>query len=171
MMNLKSVFRRMLAEAVIIAILALATSLGVNYLRTDQLRLFGTDCLEQTRVCHAEAKKQETIGIEECTAFFLRNAAVFIDARSPVAYMLGHIPGAINIPVAHIDTAVQTYLKDLSPETMIVVYDGDSGGNVGADVAQALRSFGFQNIVLFPNGWNAWQNKGLPIEIGMKIVQ
>lgn len=159
-------YKRILIEALIIFSLASTTGLAVNHFRTDKLRLFGTDCFKQTRVCHGEAKKHETINIEESSAFFFKNAALFVDARSPLAFMMGHIPGALNVPAGSEAVALEMYFKGLSSDTMIIVYDGDAEGNVGADVVDALKAAGFKNVLLFPNGWLQWQAKGLPIEIG-----
>ena len=44
--------------------------------------------------------------------------AVFIDARDPLSYQGGHIPGALNIPVDQIES----YFKDLDPKQWIITY-------------------------------------------------
>ncbi|SFM52170.1 rhodanese-like domain-containing protein [Thermodesulforhabdus norvegica] len=163
---MKGDYKKILLEAFIILVLASTTGLAVNHIRKDKLRLFGTDCFKQTRVCHAEAKSQEIVSLEESSAFFFKNAAIFVDARSPVAFMMGHIPGALNVPIDQVALALEMYFKGLSPDTMIIVYDGDAEGNVGADVADVLKSAGFKNVLLFPDGWTKWQAKGLPVEIG-----
>lgn len=54
----------------------------------------------------------------------LRQGAVLVDVLPRVAYNDGHIPGALNLPVAEIPTRARRLLPDRSRE--IIVYCGGS---------------------------------------------
>ena len=52
----------------------------------------------------------------------LQGGAVLLDVLPRIAYEEGHIPGALNLPVAEIPTRVRRLLPDRSRE--IIVYCG-----------------------------------------------
>ncbi|MBW1975870.1 MAG: rhodanese-like domain-containing protein [Deltaproteobacteria bacterium] len=159
--------KKVLLEALCLIVVATAIALGSNYIRRDKLTLFGTDCLKQTRVCHSRVQRTGRVTIEEAAAFFFKNAAIFVDARSRVSYVLGHIPNAMNIPADDIQSGIDNLLVGLSDDIMIIVYDDDVEGNVSADVAAFLEDMGFKKVFVFPNGWSDWQAEGLPVELGL----
>ena len=169
MVTLENFFKKSFFEAGLIVILAIFLGTIINYLRPDGLHLFKTDCFKQTRVCKGKAEISGIVTVDEAAAFFFKNAAIFVDARSRVSYLLGHIPGAINLSAEDLNSSIPDYVKDLSKNTMIIVYDDDVEGNISIDVANSLEKFGFKNVLLFPNGWTEWQNKGLPLEFGSPL--
>ncbi len=161
--------KRGFLEAVLIMALAVFIGVTTNHFRKSKLHLFRADCFKQTRVCKGRVEALGFVNLDEAAAFFFKNAAIFVDARSKVSYLLGHIPGALNISFEDPDSQALSYLKGLSKNLMIIVYDDDVEGNVGADVANLLKELEFKNVLLFPNGWTEWQNKGLPLEFGSPI--
>jgi len=58
------------------------------------------------------------VGIEESKAAFDMGEAVFMDVRSESSYAVGHIPGALSIPLAEL----QTRMKELKPNQWIITY-------------------------------------------------
>jgi 3-mercaptopyruvate sulfurtransferase SseA len=60
------------------------------------------------------------VSIEETRIALAAGAAIIVDVRSPSAYELSHIPGAINIPLGEIETN-PTGL-DLDKDQWIITY-------------------------------------------------
>lgn len=68
---------------------------------------------------------------------------LIIDVREKFEYKMGHVKGAINIPLGQI-SAGSPKLEDTPKDTPIVVYCR-SGGRSGM-AAQALMNQGFSNV-------------------------
>lgn len=78
---------------------------------------------------------------------------VLIDIREPAAYETGHIPGAINIPDAMINTASH---PSMNIARAIVVYGQSFEGQYALSAAKALIRRGFANVYAFSGGMDAW---------------
>jgi rhodanese-related sulfurtransferase len=91
---------------------------------------------------------------------------LFIDARSPLFFNRGHIPGAVNI-------AQQYFARDFSNaepilrrarEKRIIVYCSTEDCDDAMAVAQQLLNAGIKNVSVFTGGWKAWCAAALPQE-------
>ena len=60
----------------------------------------------------------ERISLDKAKVAFDARSAVFIDVRSANAYAVAHIPGALNISLAEIETR----LNELDPTQWIITY-------------------------------------------------
>jgi 3-mercaptopyruvate sulfurtransferase SseA len=69
----------------------------------------------EPQVSEADAPR---ISLEEAKAAFDGGAAVFMDVRSEAAYADGHIPGALSIPLAELESR----LDELDPGQWIITY-------------------------------------------------
>lgn len=58
------------------------------------------------------------VPLDKAKAAFDAKSAVFVDVRSTSDYALGHIPGALSIPLADIPTR----LTELNPNQWIITY-------------------------------------------------
>lgn len=56
--------------------------------------------------------------LEESKAALDNNAAVFLDVRGVSAYATSHIPGALSIPLAELETRI----AELDPDQWIITY-------------------------------------------------
>jgi thiosulfate/3-mercaptopyruvate sulfurtransferase len=114
----------------------------------------------------------------------LGNADVqFLDARAPAEYLgfegnarrLGHIPGAVNIPVA--TTSQPGSQRFRAPEELqrlllranvtrarrLVCYDGS--GIAAAKLAFVLAYLGYDDVAVYDGGWSEWGNRlDLPVD-------
>lgn len=82
-----------------------------------------------------------------------QKGAQVVDVRTPGEYQLGHIPGAINVPVDQIQTTAANWDKNAT----YVVYCAT--GARSAQAVQYLTSMGFENIDHFDKGIQAWTGK------------
>lgn len=58
------------------------------------------------------------ISLDEAKAAFDSGEAVFVDVRDAPAYQENHIPGAVSIPLAELETR----LGELNPDEWIITY-------------------------------------------------
>jgi rhodanese-related sulfurtransferase len=98
-----------------------------------------------------------------------RRNALFLDARRSSVYADGHIPGARSLPVweSDIDTRVKAlYEEGLDQRAPIVAYC--SGGNCEDShmLAEKLYMVGFDNVLIYKDGFPDWQKRGLPVNRG-----
>jgi thiosulfate/3-mercaptopyruvate sulfurtransferase len=99
---------------------------------------------------------------------------VIIDARSPVAYGAGHIPGAINMQHSAYwtkgsglkdtaDNAAQLGAAGITPDSKIVIYDNttDSWGAAGR-LFWMLEYLGCSDVHILNGGWDKWATDSRP---------
>lgn len=82
-----------------------------------------------------------------------------LDVRPADEYALGHIPGAINIPLRELEARV----ADVDPEQEIVAYCRGPYCVLSYEAAAVLRSRGFK-VRRLDSGLPEWRAAGLPVE-------
>ena len=87
--------------------------------------------------------------------------AVVIDVRSQDAYAVGHIAGALNIPVVQLRTSLPDN-PAVDRAQPVVVYSGEAA--TGAEGAAIMNDAGFSGAVTLRGGVEAWSRAGLPTE-------
>lgn len=124
----------------------------------------------------------DTVDIDEAAGF--PASGVLVDARAPERYrgdvepldpIAGHIPGAVNVPLAAL-VAADGRLKpfaalrevfagaDVHAGVPVVAYCGS--GVTAAHTALALAELGIE-ARLYPGSWSAWSNTpGRPVAVG-----
>ena len=106
-----------------------------------------------------------------------------LDARAPAEYRgfegntrrLGHIPGAINVPVGGMHEPGSQHLRDgealrarfhaanVSRGRRMVTYDGS--GIAAAKLAFVLTLLGHEDVAVYDGGWAEWGNRlDLPVD-------
>ncbi|HEY9187939.1 MAG TPA: rhodanese-like domain-containing protein [Bacteroidota bacterium] len=103
------------------------------------------------------------ITVDQAYKIFLSGRGVFIDARMEIEYNLGHIKGAINIPLKKFEENLAK-LKTYDKNTIFVCYCDGSGCDLSIDLAKKLHENGFKNVKIFYSGWNDWKEKNYPME-------
>jgi rhodanese-related sulfurtransferase len=91
---------------------------------------------------------------------------VLVDALSPLAYAMGHLPGAVNIAPDWIDDRARRRIPDL--DTEVVVYCADAGCDSSHKVAHRLIELGYRNVRHYEGGKRDWEAAGLPLEGGRR---
>jgi rhodanese-related sulfurtransferase len=103
-------------------------------------------------------RQAPTVGVEELLER-LRNGAVLIDCRYERDYELGHIQGAISVPV---DIGLGDFarvLADIDRHTNLIVYCQSSECGFSAYVATMLAGAGFRNVTVFKDGFEGWKRR------------
>jgi thiosulfate/3-mercaptopyruvate sulfurtransferase len=107
-----------------------------------------------------------------------RNRIIVVDVRPFTDYILGHIPGAINVDLMHfhwVDTSnlgisqfnkqMQTLLSNLglTKDKRVIFYESNSGPSASRGV-WLLSYFLHRNVSLLDGGFEKWKKEGYPIE-------
>ena len=101
----------------------------------------------------------EPIPREELLARAQDELITVIDVRPPQEYAAGHVPGAINIPLAELEA----HLNEFDPSQEIVAYCRGPHCVLAFDAVATLRSKGMKARRL-EDGYPEWKRAGLPTE-------
>ncbi len=123
--------------------------------------------LTQQLVTEAKAKITET-GIDDAHAR-LESFPLILDVREPEEFQAGSLPGAINLPRGLLefrifsDPQICASEGDIGPlqKQPVLVYCRTGGRSALA--TRTLQSLGFENPESLANGFEGWQNAGLPV--------
>jgi len=97
----------------------------------------------------------------------LDQGALFLDARPQSIYEMGHIPGALPLPLEDFSTAFTRLEPTLRQRFDIVVYCAGYGCDASHELVRALRDKGVAAVIL-AEGWPAWQDAGYATATGAK---
>ncbi|MDQ7053067.1 MAG: rhodanese-like domain-containing protein [candidate division KSB1 bacterium] len=97
----------------------------------------------------------DTVTLDDVWQAIDTGSAVLIDARSPFQYDIGHIPGAINIPVDAENLPALYENHDLRDRELII-YCAGPHCDAAERLAARLRELGHRRVRVFSGGWEAW---------------
>ncbi|WP_373524855.1 rhodanese-like domain-containing protein [Nostoc sp.] len=86
-----------------------------------------------------------------------------LDVRSDSEYEKGHVPGAKNIYLPHLEK----HLDELDKSQAIATYCGT--GYRASIAASLLQKHGFENVINIPGSWTAWKAASLPVQQAEKV--
>jgi len=106
-----------------------------------------------------------TIGLEEAYELYylaFGNKVVWIDLRDPDIYDMGHIKGAVNIPIYLFEKEMDTLPRD----KQLVLYCSGPSCTKGTSAGRTLIKAGFEKgqIRVLTAGYNSWEAAGYPSE-------
>lgn len=100
---------------------------------------------------------------EEAHSLYLRGGALFIDARDAYDFGVGHIKGAVNLPL-HEFGRNHPLLGFLPKDKILVVYCDGVECNSSAELAKMLYGSGYSDVKVFFGGWNEWLSHKQPTQ-------
>lgn len=101
------------------------------------------------------------ISYDEAITLHTSGEAMFIDARSPYDFHLGHIKNAINVPLKDFHPGM---LGALDKNQLLVTYCDGEECNSSIQLATKLDSLGFSNVKIFFGGWKEWTARNQAVE-------
>jgi rhodanese-related sulfurtransferase len=147
---------RIVRESLIVVVGVLAISFIFNFSRKEGIPL----------VADAEAFRVQTnaefASIEDAHRLFEEGRAIFIDARAPEVFALGHIEGAINAPPGGEELAGLTWLADAG--TYVICYAAEESQRQAGVAADKLLEMGCEKVFVMMDGLDAWTQKGFPVD-------
>jgi rhodanese-related sulfurtransferase/DNA-binding transcriptional ArsR family regulator len=102
----------------------------------------------------------EPLPAEELLERARQGLVTVLDVRPPEEYAAGHLPGAINVPLAELEKC----LGKCSPDKEIVAYCRGPYCVLAYEAVARLRKKGFKARRL-EKGYPEWKSAGLPVEV------
>ena len=100
------------------------------------------------------------ISVAELNERIANDDMQIVDVRRPAEYVNGHVPHALNAPLANLDKSVGPL--DLQKDKLTAVIC--AGGYRSSAAASLLQQQGFSNLLNVAGGTGAWVNAGYPTE-------
>lgn len=150
-------------QVIIILFLSLGMALSVNELRTASLPLVGD---WSPGALSPEGRNIPTVPLGDGAVKFFSGEALFLDARSTADYQLGHIHGALNMPIHEGDFGerLQQFSLEVDHQKELIVYCDGIGCPLSPELASILLGMGYENVKILIGGWSEWMMAGLPFE-------
>ncbi|HYA02222.1 MAG TPA: rhodanese-like domain-containing protein [Syntrophobacteria bacterium] len=154
--------KRSLLQALGIILISGALGLGANAFRADGIPLIErwTDKLAEKQ----QAGGFPAVSLAETADALARNDAMFLDARDPDFYALGHIPGAVNLPVHDFDRMFPGLKDRIEAAPLVIVYCDGGGCEASVELTGKLFLEGIDRISVFPGGFQEWKESGQAVE-------
>jgi rhodanese-related sulfurtransferase/DNA-binding transcriptional ArsR family regulator len=108
-----------------------------------------------------ERDSLEAVSRKELLKRSRARSVVVLDVRPPDEFALGHLPGAVNIPLR----ALEARLSEFNKSTEIVAYCRGPYCVLSYEAVAALRKRGFKARRL-EDGFPEWRAAGLPFDVG-----
>lgn len=147
-------------QALLILLVSAVVAVAANAVRTDGLPLFGGGGARTGDPATGE------ISLADAAMLFAAGRAVFLDARSAFEYDLGHIKGALSLPVEDYWHAFDRYKPRFGEGLTVITYCDGERCPLGHELAERLRAEGIAEVYELKNGWSLWKAQGLPTESG-----
>jgi rhodanese-related sulfurtransferase len=150
---------KVIKQAILLLVLSVILGLGVNF-RLVQRYFQGE--FQHGFLSSERYPSIAFITLEEAEELFAGGEALFVDSRPEQEFILGHIFGALSVPMERINRGEITIVDAISFERTLVVYCDGSDCQSSVELARWLHDQGFTDIRVFFGGWAEWTNQGLP---------
>ena len=135
--------------------------LGFSYTAVTGKGLFGTSPKSPSTTSAPSANAPAFISFQEALELFRSGTANFVDSRHSYDYSLGHIVGAISLPLNEFHSR---NTGSLPKDRLLVTYCDGEECNSSVELAMKLDSVGYSNVRIFFGGWKEWAANQQPIE-------
>ena len=156
---------KIFCQSVGLLALSAALAFGVNAARPDGLPLAQAAPKPAPSAVQLSEASGE-IALKDAAMLFLSGRAVFLDARSDFEYQLGHIQGALSLPVRNFASEFQDVKPRLAGKDAVIAYCDGPECPLSHALAKHLREAGVRNVYVLKNGWSLWQAEKLPVAKG-----
>lgn len=122
--------------------------------------LVGTFAVLLTVLIVTETRRGgRSVSVQELTTLVNQEHAVIVDLRDKKEFGTGRITGAINIPLANLESRMGELDKHKSSPIILVDAMGQQAGSAG----RQLRAAGFENVMRLNGGISSWKESSLPL--------
>src|SRR5262245_11361853 len=145
----------------IFAVGLLLLNAACSMTKTTPVTTTAAQSAQQPPAAQSPAGQVPRITVDELKKLMADQQVVVVDVRSADAYNIGHIKGAINLPVDKIRAGDY---KDLPRDKRVITYCSCGAEQSSADASALLEKAGFKNGATLLGGTNAWQQSGGEME-------
>jgi rhodanese-related sulfurtransferase/DNA-binding transcriptional ArsR family regulator len=122
--------------------------------------------IERVMATYFRARDElEPVSREDLMARLRDGLVTVLDVRPEDEFGLGHLPGALNVPLS----ALERHLAELPRDREIVAYCRGPYCVLSFDAVATLRARGFR-VRRLEDGYPEWKAAGLPVEAGMAVA-
>ena len=154
-------------ELAVIVILGVGLSVAMNMARQEPVPWIVDFAALDKR--DALRRGLETIDPHAAVTMLGKPGVVFLDARTPEEFAMGHVAGARSLPqetmYGDLDAAAKAL--GLTDEDRLVVYCGNLLCDKSKELAEALRTAGYPYVTVITDGYEGWTAAGGPTEGGI----
>ncbi|HKG47308.1 MAG TPA: MBL fold metallo-hydrolase [Pyrinomonadaceae bacterium] len=100
------------------------------------------------------------VSVAELNERIANNDLQIVDVRRPAEYVTGHVPRALNAPLASLDKSLGPLNLQKDKLTAVIC----AGGYRSSAAASLLQQQGFSNLINVAGGTGAWVNAGYPVD-------
>lgn len=93
-----------------------------------------------------------------------KDNVLFVDARYPEDFEMGHIPGSVLLPFEMFDDYWAGVEPRLPEDKKIVTYCSGEDCELSLFLARVLRDKGYTQLFIFYGGALKWQENGMPLD-------
>lgn len=104
--------------------------------------------------------KIKTVNAAQAIGLINHEEAVVVDVCEPNEFQTGHVPNAINMPLAKLSSNIGALSKYKNQPVIVAC----RAGNRSMKGAITLKKDGFENVYSLSGGLTAWQKDNLPVE-------
>jgi rhodanese-related sulfurtransferase len=146
------------------SILIAAAILGLSYTAITGKGFFaGRESANTGPTSATTDRPPRFITYDEAYQLFSTGRGLFLDARHEYDYKLGHIRGAVNVPLGEVENR-GAFLGTLQRDSLLICYCDGIECNSSLALAKRLEKAGFTNIRIFFAGWKEWQTHQQQVE-------
>jgi hydroxyacylglutathione hydrolase len=102
----------------------------------------------------------EQVSVDQLKDRIANHELQIVDVRRPAEYSNGHVPRAMNAPLASLDGTIDQLPLQKDKPTAVIC----AGGYRSSAAASLLQQQGFTNLINVAGGTGAWINAGYPVE-------
>jgi ArsR family transcriptional regulator len=103
--------------------------------------------------------------LEQFRAQHTAGSVLVVDVRDEFVYRMGHIPGAMSVPLAQVDRRADE-VRTRAGRKPVVTYCSCPSEQTAASAAVALSKLGITNVSVLVGGYPEWVSTGGAVEKG-----
>ncbi|MEA4857802.1 MAG: rhodanese-like domain-containing protein [Solidesulfovibrio sp.] len=154
-------------ELMLILVLGVGLAVAMNMAREEPLPWV----IDFAALDRREALRRglETVDAHAARIMLGKPGVVFVDARTPEEFAMGHVPGAKSLPqeAMYDDLDAAAKALKLSSDDRLMVYCGNVLCDKSKELAEALRTAGFAYVTVVTDGFDGWLAAGGASEGGL----
>lgn len=153
-------FVRILIRALIIAVIASAIGLSVNFISPKGIPLIYVRPQEKV----IAGVKVPLVDAKTAYGHFKEVTTKFVDTRTEEEFEEAHVKGAICLPTEEITEMYPEVQPLLERDALLILYCHGPDCDLAEQAAEFLAQLGYKKMLIMVSGFPAWKAAGYPVE-------